>query len=68
MTSAQLDVNRANAQQSTGPRSEEGKAASSQNASKHNLTGGAAFIPSEDQSPQGSQIAAMSESASILSN
>src|SRR5258707_13766608 len=50
MTTAQRDANRANANKSTGPRSEEGKATSSQNASKHNLSGGAAFLPSEDPS------------------
>ena len=48
LTNAQIDSNRANARHSTGPRSPEGKAASSQNASKHNLTGGDAFLPGED--------------------
>ena len=34
----QIAANRANAEHSTGPRTEEGKAASSQNAAKHSLT------------------------------
>lgn len=38
MTTAQLAANRANAQLSTGPRTESGKAASSQNARSHGLT------------------------------
>lgn len=37
-TQAQLDANRANAQHSTGPKSEEGKAASAQNSRKHGFT------------------------------
>ena len=37
-TEKQIDANRANAQQSTGPRTEAGKTASSQNAVKHSLT------------------------------
>ncbi len=67
MTNAQLDANRANAQQSTGPRSEEGKAASSQNASKHNLTGGAAFIPSEDPAAYQAHLKAVTEEYGPLS-
>ena len=40
MTAAEMtERNRANAQHSTGPRTEEGKAASSQNARKHGLSG-----------------------------
>ena len=38
-TAAQVDANRRNAKHSTGPRSEEGKARSSQNATKHGFTG-----------------------------
>ena len=40
MTAAETtERNRSNAQHSTGPRTEEGKAASSQNARKHGLSG-----------------------------
>src|SRR5260370_22962720 len=67
MTTAQLDANRANAQQSTGPRSEEGKAASSQNASKHNLTGGAAFLPSEDAAVYAAHLKSITEEYGPLS-
>ena len=67
MTTAQLDANRANAKQSTGPRSEEGKATSSQNASKHNLTGGAALIPSEDPSAYEAHLKAVTEEYGPLS-
>ena len=42
---AQVDANRQNAQQSTGPRSEAGKAASSRNAVTHGFTG-ATFVVS----------------------
>jgi hypothetical protein len=45
---AQILANRRNAQQSTGPRTEEGKAASSQNAVKHGLLGKRDVISSED--------------------
>ena len=41
-------VNRANAQKSTGPKTEQGKAASSQNAFKHGLYSKALLIPGED--------------------
>src|ERR1700742_800074 len=41
-------INRANAQKSTGPKSEQGKAASSQNAFKHGLYSKALLIPGED--------------------
>ena len=44
-----LAANRANAQHSTGPVSPQGKAASSQNALKHGLTGDVAVLPAEDQ-------------------
>lgn len=48
---AQLDANRANAQHSTGPRSPEGKSASSQNALKHGLS--SQYVPlSESERPQ----------------
>ena len=44
----QIDANRANAQRSTGPKTPEGKAASSLNALKHGLTAEQAVIPGED--------------------
>src|SRR5260221_4570452 len=67
MTSAQFDANRANAQQSTGPRTPEGKAASSQNASKHNLTGGSAYIPSEDPVAYEAHLKAVTDEHAPLS-
>jgi len=47
-TAAQIAANRANAQQSTGPRSVEGKAASSMNALKHGADAKSPVIPGED--------------------
>lgn len=44
-----IEANRANAQHSTGPRSEAGKTASARNSAKHNLTGGSAFVEGEDR-------------------
>jgi len=44
-----IEANRANAQASTGPRTEEGKAASSQNARKHGLTAKQLAISPEEQ-------------------
>jgi hypothetical protein len=41
-------VNRANAQKSTGPKSEQGKATSSQNSFKHGLYSKSVLIPGED--------------------
>jgi hypothetical protein len=49
ISSEQLAANRANAQHSTGPASEEGKAASSRNALKHGLTGNTVLLPVEDK-------------------
>lgn len=40
-----IEANRANAQSSTGPQTEEGKAAASQNARKHGLSAASIFIP-----------------------
>src|SRR4051812_30878899 len=48
MSPAQTAANRANAQLSTGPRTEEGKARSSENSTKHGLTSKAVVLPHED--------------------
>jgi len=48
-TDLKIETNRANAQLSTGPRTEAGKAASSQNARKHGLTAKQLAIQPEDQ-------------------
>lgn len=45
---SQLEANRRNAQLSTGPKTPEGKAASSRNALKTGLTGRTVVLPSED--------------------
>jgi hypothetical protein len=45
---ARLAANRANAQHSTGPRTEEGKAKSSMNAVKTGLTGRTVLLPTDD--------------------
>ena len=47
-SNAQINANRANAQLSTGPRSEEGRAKSSLNAVKTGLTGRTVLLPSDD--------------------
>jgi len=47
-TSAQSSANVANAQLSTGPKTDEGKAASSQNSLKHGLTAKTVLLPGED--------------------
>ena len=44
-TAAQALANRENAQNSTGPKTEEGKAASSRNANRHSLTARGLIIP-----------------------
>jgi hypothetical protein len=48
MSDAKLDANRANAQWSTGPKTEPGKARSSRNAVKHGLFCKNVLIPGED--------------------
>ncbi len=48
-TLAQINANRANAQQSTGPTSAAGKAASSQNNFRHGLAGPFSVLPWENQ-------------------
>jgi hypothetical protein len=47
-TEARINANRLNALKSTGPRSEEGKAQSRQNALKHGLTAKQLVLPTED--------------------
>ena len=49
-TSKRAEINRANAQHSTGPRSSTGKLASSRNSLKHGLASGEVIIPGEDPS------------------
>ncbi len=49
LSDARLAANRANAQRSTGPVSVEGKARSSANSRKHNLTGREVLLPSDDR-------------------
>ena len=49
MTSqARIDANQKNAQHSTGPKTDAGKAKSSRNALKHGLTAEAAVLPNEN--------------------
>lgn len=45
---ARAEINRANAQRSTGPRTSDGKLASSRNSLKHGLASGTLIIPGED--------------------
>src|ERR1700687_3435950 len=49
-TSDRAAVNRANAQHSTGPRTEAGKQRSKLNALRHGLTGQTVVLPTEDHS------------------
>ena len=48
MSEARNTANLLNAQRSTGPRTEEGKAASSLNSLKHGLTAKTVVLPGED--------------------
>ncbi len=48
-TAAQLEANARNAQSSTGPRTDAGKAASSKDATKHGLSAAFTVLPHEDQ-------------------
>ncbi len=48
-SAARIAANRRNAQQSTGPRTTEGKARSRANALKHGLTGAGIALPTEDE-------------------
>jgi hypothetical protein len=47
-TPSRAEINRQNAQHSTGPRTSDGKLASSRNSLKHGLAGGTLLIPGED--------------------
>ena len=58
-TVAQSLANFANAQLSTGPKTEQGKAASSQNSLKHGLTAKTALLPGEDPAEYQSLIHGM---------
>jgi hypothetical protein len=49
LSDKQLEANRANAQKSTGPKSEAGKSRSSLNALRHGLTGHVVVLPQEDR-------------------
>src|SRR3954452_14470697 len=48
-TAARAEINRQNAATSTGPKTEEGKARSSQNAMKHGLNSNRRVLPWESQ-------------------
>jgi hypothetical protein len=60
-TEAQRKANRANAQLSTGPRTEQGKAKSSLNAVKTGLTGRTVLLPTEDAEAYQQNIARYQE-------
>jgi len=47
-TSSRIEINRANSQNSTGPKTEAGKQRSSLNALRHGLTGQIVVMPTED--------------------
>ena len=56
-TAAQIAANRTNAQASTGPRTETGRQASSQNAISHGLTAMKALLPSDSASAYEQHVA-----------
>ncbi|HZQ50807.1 MAG TPA: hypothetical protein VFB14_01355 [Bryobacteraceae bacterium] len=60
-STAQLNANRANAQLSTGPSTEAGKAISSKNAVKTGLTGRTVLVPTEDAALYESHLASFRE-------
>src|SRR5690242_17999706 len=61
LSEARLLANQANAQLSTGPRSEEGRAKSSLNAVKTALTGRTVLLPSDDTAEYDRHIAAFND-------
>ena len=60
-TAAQIVANQANAQASTGPRTGEGKSASSRNNFRHGLASGQIVVPGEDPAEFEAMLAAMRE-------
>ena len=60
-TDKQLQANRENAQHSTGPRTEEGKAKSSMNAVKTGLTGRTVLLPGDDVAAYREHLACLEE-------
>ncbi len=50
-TEKQIAANRRNAQKSTGPKSDAGKAKAKFNALKHGMTADTAVLPSKTQTP-----------------
>ncbi|HZU23927.1 MAG TPA: hypothetical protein VFA04_00300 [Bryobacteraceae bacterium] len=63
-SSAQILANQKNATSSTGPRTEAGKATSSQNAVSHGLTGGFRVLPHENQADSTPASLAIARSSS----
>jgi hypothetical protein len=59
--SIRMEANRANAQSSTGPRTEAGKAKSSLNAVKSGLTGRTVLLPADDATEYQRHLAAFAE-------
>src|SRR5450755_3358793 len=66
-TPAQAAANLANAQFSTGPTSDAGKAASSQNALKHGLTAKTILLPGEDEEAYRTMCAGMKKNLGPVS-
>jgi hypothetical protein len=60
-TAAQILANQANAQSSTGPRTEEGKSCSSRNNFRHGLASGQIIVPGEDPAEFEALLAGMRE-------
>ncbi len=60
-TSAQIDANRANAKHSTGPKTEAGKAAVSQNNFRHGFAGAFVVLPDESKEQYEALLVALAE-------